>query len=379
MFSEVNTAHAKQLALLLLTLLSRPIVAQDGDSDAGQSVSSGAELLTLSEEMLAEVEGIGTIRLSLDEPFHHYGENGYPETQAGRLVVESHDDGPIVTLQNDPLPFLLYAQYSNRQRDAVFLSRTGDREDVLPNGDLVSIPFGYGSVKFSTVYVSIVESLVVPHFSDNQKEYLEFPLIDLYLGGSLGLTGAAVGLRYVYAERFVAHASTGYNPFVSPGGSGVLNRFIVPFHLGAGFRFPSPLSFLRRSNWTVGGDLMLGLGDRDGDAATASGVLAPGVFLDVELVLFDERGLERDFRNDPRPYNYNVNALLFRVAAYANLAGVTEPGWFYPSFSIGYQFNVIGPRIPEHEFKETRILYVADIYAEDLREQARRREERANR
>ena len=351
----------------------------DAASTEPVEVAESTEILSLSEEMLQEAESLGTSMLRIGDPVSHYDENGYPETAGGLLALAAHSDGPVVEVLNDPPPYLLYAQYINRQRDAVFLARTGELTDVLPDGSPVPVPFGHGAVKFNTVYVSTIESLLVPHFSDNQKEYTEFPLTDLYVGGGVGFTGALAHVRYVHTERFVAHAAIGYNPFASPAAAGVLNRFFLPVHVGGGYRFAGPIPFIGAVNWTVGGDLMLGLGDRDGDAATPSGVFAPGAFLDIERVLFDDDDVQRDYRTDPRPYNYNVNALVIRAGIYANLSGITDGGWIFPSFSIRYLVNIMGPRIPEHEFKETDVLYVNEIYAEDLREQARRREERANR
>jgi hypothetical protein len=187
-------------------------------------------------------------------------------------------------------------------------------------------------------------------------------------------------LRYVHTERFVGYTAVGYNPFGSPNPASVLNRYRVPLHLGGGYRFPGAFpELLGENNWTVGADLMLGFGDPDGDPATESGVLVPGVFLDVERILFDETGLRRDYREDPRPYNYRVNALVLRAAAYLNVTNLGSDSIVYPVFSLSYQVNVMGPQIPEHEFKETNVLYLNEIYREDLEEQARRREERAAR
>jgi hypothetical protein len=337
------------------------------------------EELSISEEMLLQAEGQGTDALHMGAARDHYDDNGYPETESGRLVLREHDDGPIIHMQDDPDPYLLYAQYVNRQRDAVLLARTGTVDDVLPSGASVEVPYGYGAVKLNTVYVSIVESLVVPHFSDNQKEYEQFPLTDLYLGGSFGLTGVLASVRYVHTEQYVGYLAAGYNPFGSRDPSGVLNRYLFPVHLGGGYRFPGIFpELLGENNWTVGADLMIGLGDPDGDPSTPSGILFPGAFLDVERVLFSESGLRRDFRTDPRPYDYHVNALVFRAGAYLN---VTNPsaGLIVPVFSLSYQYNVVGPRIPEHDFKETEVLYVNDVYREDLRRQAERREERNSR
>ena len=334
---------------------------------------------TISEQMLLDAVPVGVRALDFDRRMSHYDEHGYPEDEHGRLVLRNSLDGPTVTMRRDPAPYLLYAQYANRQRDAVMLARTGTVNDVLPGGDATTVPFGYGAVRFNTVYVSILESLLVPHFSDNQKEHVVFPLTDLYIGGSFGLTGILASLRYVHTERYVGYVAAGYNPFRGHNPASVLNRYVIPVHVGGGIRFPGALpDILGENNWTVGTDLLLGFGRR-GDDPASSGVLVPGVFLDIERVLFDAASLRRDYRTDPRPYNYRVNALVFRAAAYLNVTNLGAGDLFFPVFSLSYQYNVLGPRIPEHDFKETRVLYLHDDYREDLRRQAERREQRANR
>ncbi len=367
----------RKLALLVaVTFFVAGAIGAQTDSDR----SSTGAAVSISEQMLLSIEGTGPGPVGLGAEFDHYDDDGFPEDASGLLALEPHEDGPVFTMHDDPAPYLLYAQYENRQRDAVFLARTGTISDTLPSGNSVEVPFGYGAVKFNTVYVSLGESLVVPHFSDNRKEYVQFPLTDLYVGGSFGLTGVLAWLRYVHTERFVGYTAVGYNPFGSPNPASVLNRYRVPLHLGGGYRFPGAFpELLGENNWTVGADLMLGFGDPDGDPATESGVLVPGVFLDVERVLFDETGLRRDYREDPRPYNYRVNALVLRAAAYLNVTNLGADSVVYPVFSLSYQVNVMGPQIPEHEFKETNVLYLNEIYREDLEEQARRREERAAR
>ena len=334
---------------------------------------------TISQRMLLEAASLGTEALRFGTSFSHHDEDGYPENPDGLLVLRESPDGPLVTMRGDPDPYLLYAQYANRQRDAVMLARTGTVRDVLPDGQTVDIPYGYGAVRFNTVYVSIVESLLVPHFSDNQKEHVEFPLTDFYIGGSFGLTGILGSVRYVHTEQYVAYIAAGYNPFRGRSPNSVLSQYTVPVHLGGGYRFPGIFpEFLGENNWTLGTDLMLGIGRRGADPVEP-GVIVPGAFIDIERVLFDERGLRRDYRTDARPYNYRVNALVFRAAAYLNVTNLGAGDLFFPVFSLSYQYNVIGPRIPRHDFKETRVLYVDETYREDLRRQAERRDERSSR
>jgi len=162
----------------------------------------------------------------------------------------------VLTMKGDDLPYLLYAQFANRQRDGIFLARNGDMEDPLPTGHLHRIPYGCGALKINTVYLSLVEALLVPHVSDNQKSYETFPLRDLYLGGSVGVTG-----------------------------------------------------------------------------------------------------------------------LLFE-ALYADLQTGRESGCVELNTAVGFRYNARGPRIPEREFKETRVVYVNAAYEEQIRMQRERRLER---
>jgi hypothetical protein len=361
--------------IVMLALLGGGFAAAEDTPEGGAA--------TLSEEMLLAADAVtgaaGEENLLFNLGIDHYDENGYPEDELGRLSLTPDDEGPMVFVEGDRVPYLLYAQYVNRQRDAVFLARTGTISDVLPNGDAYEIPYGYGAVKFNSVYVSILESLLVPHFSDNQKDYQQFPLRDVYVGGSFGLTGLTGVARYVHREQFVAEAAAGWNPFGSFNASSIINRYAVPVHLGGGYRFPGLFTeFLGENMWTAGIDLFTGLGDRDNDPATGL-FLLPGAFLDIERVLYDEEGRRRDFRTDPRPYNYRVNSLSLRVAAYLDFGALGTGGFVVPVVALRYLYNIVGPDIPKHPFKETEVLYVNEVYREDLERQAERREERANR
>ena len=338
----------------------------------------------VSDEMLLEAETVtgkaGEANLLFNEGIDHYDDNGYPEDTEGRLTLAPDPDGPMVFVREDPVPYLLYAQYENRQRDAVFLARTGTISDVLPSGEEQEIPYGYGAVKFNTVYVSLLESLLVPHFSDNQKTYRHFPLRDLYVGGSFGLDGISALARYVHREQYVGEVQAGFNPLGSLNPASVFNQYFLPVHVGGGYRFPGLFpEFLGENMWTAGLDFFAGLGDRDGDPTTGPFVL-PGVYLDLERVLYDEEGRRRDYRTDPRPYNYNVNSLSLRIAAYLNVRAISTGGSVVvPVLALRYQYNILGPDIPEHQFKETNILYVNEVYREDLLRQQQRRADRADR
>ncbi len=376
---RVRNQRCKACALILVLA----VIVSVGTLPA-QDAQTTQDETSLSDEMLLAAEdvtgSVGESNLLFNQGITHYDENGYPEDKAGRLALSPDPEGPMVFTQNDPVPYLLYAQYVNRQRDAVFLARTGTISDVLPSGDEYEVPYGFGAVKFNTIYVSILESLLVPHFSDNQKTYELFPIRDLYVGGGFGLTGITVIVRYVHREQFVGEAQIGWNPFAGINPASILNQYALPVHLGGGYRFPGLFpEMLGENMWTAGIDFFGGFGDRDDDPATGPFVL-PGVFLDVERVLYDEAGRRRDYRTDPRPYNYNVNALSLRIAAYLNVRAIgTGASVVVPGLTLSYQYNIIGPEIPEHQFKETNVLYVNEVYREDLERQAARRAAREDR
>ncbi len=302
--------------------------------------------------------------------FARYDDAGFPETATGRLFVSLESYGPAVRLRDEGAPYLLYAQYTNEQRDAVILARDGDFSDPLPDGTAYTVPFGFGAVKMNAVDVSLVEGIVVPHFSDNRKTYITFPLFDLYGGVVTGSDGFGPSVRAVFRERYTVNARVTVSSawaFVD----GRLTRSpIGSFSTGAGFRFPGVLPDLIGPNLiTVGGDVafrVLGGG---------AGFL-PGAFAEIERVFFDTVPEDRDFRLDPRPYNYRVHSVYARLTGHLGVAGIGSGDGFRTGVSIGYRVNVIGPRIPEHEFKSTKIVYVADEYRQDLQTQTDRRQRR---
>ncbi len=287
-------------------------------------------------------------------------------------------------------PFLLYAQFVNTQRDGVFLARGGDIEDPLPDGTLFRVPYGFGALKTSSIAISLVEAILIPHVSDARKEYSLFPLQDLYLGGSLGFTGLLAEARYVHHERVVGYARLGLNPL-----GGAPWPALAPFtywgvtvHLGAGAQFADLLhNLLGNNHWTVGGDLLLGLGDADASPSTPGVVWMPGVFFELEKRdLFgwadgwaglSPRG---DSHEDPRPQNYHVRALYARVGLYLDFQNGPATGPVKVDVAAGIRYNVAGPRIPAHRFKETRIRYLSPEYVQQVelqREQRRRRREQS--
>jgi hypothetical protein len=315
-------------------------------------------------------------------PLDHFDENGYPEDAAGLLAVQRDPEGYTVAVKDHPDPFLLFAQFANRQRDAVILARSGNVRDVLPDGAEVTIPYGYGALKVNSVYVSLIEGMVLPHLSDNRKEHELFPLRDWYLGVSFGLTGFTVGPRYVHAEKWIGYGQLGWNLLgrIQANLYAPFNYFLFPLHLGGGLRFPGLVEYLIGDNlWTVGGDLLLGLGDADGDPATPAFIWMPGVFFEVEKVVFDGVRPRADFRADPRPFNYRLNSFFFRLLLYLDLQNAADSSLLKLSFSAGYRYNIVGPRIPSHSFKRTEMVYIHDEYRRQIEEQRRRREERLRR
>ncbi len=107
----------------------------------------------------------------------------------------------------------------------------------------------------------------------------------------------------------------------------------------------------------------------------------PGVFFELEKRdLFGWAdgwagfGPQGDYREDPRPQNYHVRALNARVGVFVDLQNGAEFGWIKVDVSLGFRYNVVGPRIPEHPFKETRVVYVSEEYRRQILRQRELRE-----
>jgi hypothetical protein len=359
--------------LAIVTFLSvfvSPVNSEN--SDTTQSPLTPPLKLSGLEYKTAHEEGEA---LNFDYPIDHY-DLGYPESRDGKLVLRPSPDGPVVPL-SEAGTGLLYAQFVNEQRDAVYLARTGDFSDTLPDGREVLIPFGFGALKLNEVFVSLVEGEKIPHFSDNGKKYTLFPLQDFYLGSSLGLSGLTFNFRYVLKERYTGHLALGVNALGPLFQKGVYGSYIVPFHVGGGYRFPGILpDLIGPNNITLGMDLLTGFGDRDQREESPAFFCLPGIFLDFERLFFRGVPDRQDFRQKSEPYNYGVNALFVRLGMYLNTSGGDYSGLFLFDLSFGFLFNIKGPAIPAHKFKETKPVYMHRLYIEDLEQQKKRSETR---
>jgi hypothetical protein len=165
------------------------------------------------------------------------------------------------------------------------------------------------------------------------------------------------------------------------------NYYALTLRLGGGVQFPGLLETLIGDNhWSVGGDLLLGFGNADRNPDTPAVVWVPGVYFELEKrnlfgwgdrwVGFGERG---DFREDPRPLNYHVRALYLRIGYYLDLQNGRDSGYSKLDMALGFRYNLAGPKIPPHRFKETGVIYLSDEYREQLLGQRRERELRLER
>ncbi len=373
---------ASALVAAVLAFLAAPVGAQTSLLPVPGPEASALEI---PDDLSPEA---GNLPLLRDAPAGgpRFDDDGFPEDDLGLLLVEPDPAGYAVRLRGVSFPFLLYAQFANRQRDAVFMARDGLVQDVLPDGTFHDIRYGYGALKTTTAYLSVIEGIVIPHVSDNQKAYLEFPLRDLYAGVSLGLGGLQAEARYVDRERGFAFARVGLNYLGAFDNTALapLNWTWLSVDLGGGAAFPGLLeNLLGPNHWSIGGDLRIGLGDADDDPGTTAFTWMPGVFFELEkrdLFGWADRwaGFEPqgDYREDPRPQNYHVRALTVRVGLFLDIQNGAGTGWIKVDASVGFRYNVAGPRIPEHPFKETRIVYLSEEYRQQILRQRELREQR---
>lgn len=371
-----------------LTLLVLAVAAAHAPAEETAPVGTTGPAYEIPEDLSPEAGNVPLAPVVAPGDLR-WDDDGFPESPRGLLVVAPDPEGYSVAMRGVEFPFLLYAQFANRQRDAVFLARDGEVQDPLPDGSLFNIPYGYGALKTTTAYLSVVEGIVVPHVSDNQKDYRQFPLRDVYVGASLGVTGLLAEVRFVERERFLASVRAGWDFLGGVGGTALaplapLNYSALSVHLGAGVEFPGLLeNLLGENHWSVGGDLRFGFGDADGDPATPAAVWMPGAFFELEMrdlfgwggrwAGFGPRG---DYHEDPRPVNYHVRALAARVGVYVDVQNGPSAGWIAVDAAICFRYNVVGPRIPPHPFKETRVVYLSDEYRQQILRQRELREQR---
>lgn len=312
--------------------------------------------------------------LGVDLVRDHDDDLGYPESRDGFLVVELDPQAGPITLLRGTSPYYLEAQFVTTQRDAIWLAREDAVTDVLPSGASYEVPYGYGALKRSRSAVTLVEAMLQPHISDNQKTYELFPLRDLYLGAALSLVGLRGDFRYVDTERYVAHAQVGVNLAALAGLE--INRtyaaFALPIVVGGGIRYPSILSIIG-SHWTTGAEFMLGLIGVDDDEDTANAVALPGVYHEFEWT-FEQAPDVEDYRSDPRPYNYGVQSFYAKVGAYFDFFGGAIEGLVF-DIHVGYRCNLLGPSIPPHAFKSTETTYASERYTQRKQEEETRRME----
>jgi hypothetical protein len=375
----MGRASAAVVAVVILLIAGPGVPARAQDAELSGSAFEIPEDLSPEAGNLPLMPDVvpGAIR---------YDDDGFPESPRGLLVVNPDPAGYSVLMRGVSFPFLLYAQFVNRQRDAVFLARDGMAQDPLPDGSLMNIPYGYGALKTTTAYISIVEGIVIPHVSDNQKAYQPFPLRDVYLGASFGVTGLLAEVRYIERERLLGYARAGWNFLGGVGGTAFapLNYTALSVHLGAGVEFPGLLeNLIGQNHWSVGGDIRLGFGDADRLPGTPAVVWMPGAFFELEKRDLFGRGdrwagfgPQGDYHDDPRPLNYHVRALFARVGVYLDIQNGRDTGWVQVDAAIGFRYNVLGPRIPEHPFKETRVVYLSEEYRQQIFRQREQREQR---
>jgi hypothetical protein len=127
------------------------------------------------------------------------------------------------------------------------------------------------------------------------------------------------------------------------------------------------------SHWTTGAELSLGLGAADDDKETGNVVVLPGLFHELEWTLDRDLGVT-DYRADPRPYNYGVHAICLKISAYADFFGGASSGILF-DILVGYRVNFVGPSIPSHEFKQTKITYASERYVRRKLEEEQRRKQ----
>lgn len=351
-------------AALFSICVATPLAAIDEPLSA---VELTRRILEADEQTYTAADVIDTNGL-----LSHYDAAGFPETDAGQLVVQSESYGPVTYLQGVNTPYLLYARYSNTQRDAVLFARTGTISDPLPNGGSYTVPFGFGAIRTNAVDISVVEGVIVPHVSDNQKQYTMFPLYDVYGGLMAGTDGVGFELRGVLQERYTARLGASVSSIRYVDADQMRRSPVGFFSAGGGIRFPGLFPELIGPNLiTAGGYLSVEVrGSNLGGGVSGT----PGGFIELERVFYDSPAEGRDYRTDPRPFNHRVHSVYARLNGGIDLNGILGGTPLRFGIAIGYRVNIAGPKIPEHDFKRTELVYVAEEFRADLRQQNERRE-----
>lgn len=367
---DVWRTAGSPMRLVLFGLASVAFGAGAEAQAAGSSVTdSSATAAPAMLEAVAPSEMLG-VELAPD----HYDDAGYAESAEGLLVVELDPSAGPITMVRGKQPHFIEAQFVNTQRDGILLARKRSVSDVLPTGAAHEIAYGYGAIKRSLSAITLVEAQLTPHISDNQKSYELFPLRDLYVGAAFSLTGLRGEMRWIEQERYVAFGQVGLNVAALAGAK--INRtygaFAVPITLGGGIRYAALVDLLG-SHWTTGAELSVGLGAADDDKETGNVIVLPGLFHELEWTLDRDLGVT-DYRADPRPYNYGVHAISLKISAYADFFGGASSGILFDVL-VGYRVNFVGPSIPAHEFKHTKITYASDRYVRRKLEEEQRRKQ----
>src|SRR5512132_1365743 len=125
----MNNVPSAALAAALLLFLAVPGVRTPAQA-AGQpgTEPSGPEGSGAALEIPEDLRPVADNRPLIPEvppDGVRYDDNGFPEDPRGLLAVSPDGDAFSVGMRGEGFPFLLYAQFVNRQRDAVFLAREG--------------------------------------------------------------------------------------------------------------------------------------------------------------------------------------------------------------------------------------------------------------
>lgn len=298
---------------------------------------------------------------------------GYPEDARGQLVWQTHPQlGRITFLKDNTTPSLVYYQYRNRQRDAIFLARWDDITDNLPDGRGILLKRGSGAVKFNAVTVSGLEGMTQPHFGDNIKYYKRFTIMDYLVGFGFGVLGPEVDLRLVIADSFILYLNGSVNILSGLNLSPLLGSFNYKAGIGLGARFPAPvqLPLLGKHYWGVTLDLAVGLGDANNDGQHTNAFI-PGLNLEITKCTYGDRSKARP---GGVPYNYHVTEFFLKIGFHLDTTALASG--LSLAVSAGVRFTFLGSAIPGHVQKDTETVYQHPRYLKKKAEERRQFEKR---